>query len=69
MYEVTFTEADHTVDVEDWDALVELLGEDDAQLGLAGNLSHVVVVDLDEEPEYDGQPDEAQEWYDFDPDC
>jgi hypothetical protein len=19
--------------------------------------------------EYDGQPDEAQEWYDFDPDC
>ena len=21
------------------------------------------------EPEYDGQPDEAQEWYDFDPDC
>lgn len=24
--------------------------------------------DLDED-EYDGQPDEAQEWYDFDPDC
>lgn len=22
-----------------------------------------------EEPEYDGQPDEAQEWHDFDPDC
>ena len=21
------------------------------------------------EPEYDGQPDEAQEWYDFDPEC
>ncbi len=21
------------------------------------------------EPEYDGQPDEAQEWHDFDPDC
>lgn len=21
------------------------------------------------EPDYDGQPDEAQEWYDFDPDC
>jgi hypothetical protein len=21
------------------------------------------------EPENDGQPDEAQEWYDFDPDC
>ena len=23
----------------------------------------------DSEPEYDGQPDEAQEWHDFDPDC
>lgn len=21
------------------------------------------------EPDYDGQPDEAQEWHDFDPDC
>jgi len=20
-------------------------------------------------PDYDGQPDEAQEWHDFDPDC
>jgi len=24
---------------------------------------------LDEEDEYDGQPDEAQEWADFDADC
>jgi hypothetical protein len=24
---------------------------------------------LDEEYEHDGQPDEAQEWYDFDPEC
>jgi hypothetical protein len=23
----------------------------------------------EEEDEYDGQPDEAQEWHDFDPDC
>ena len=23
----------------------------------------------DEDEEYDGQPDEAQEWHDFDPDC
>ena len=23
----------------------------------------------DEDSEWDGQPDEAQEWYDFDPDC
>lgn len=22
-----------------------------------------------QEPEWDGQPDEAQEWHDFDPDC
>jgi hypothetical protein len=24
---------------------------------------------LEEDEDYDGQPDEAQEWYDFDPDC
>ena len=23
----------------------------------------------EEDDEYDGQPDEAQEWYDFDPEC
>ena len=23
----------------------------------------------EEDDEYDGQPDEAQEWHDFDPDC
>ena len=23
----------------------------------------------EDEDEYDGQPDEAQEWYDFDPEC
>ena len=23
----------------------------------------------EDEEEYDGQPDEAQEWHDFDPDC
>ena len=23
----------------------------------------------DDVEEYDGQPDEAQEWYDFDPEC
>ena len=25
--------------------------------------------DEDEDEEWDGQPDEAQEWYDFDPEC
>lgn len=24
---------------------------------------------LDSDPVWDGQPDEQQEWYDFDPDC
>ena len=27
------------------------------------------IVDEDEDEDYDGQPDEAQEWADFDPDC
>jgi hypothetical protein len=27
------------------------------------------VLDSDYDADYDGQPDEAQEWYDFDPDC
>jgi len=25
--------------------------------------------ELDRDPDHDGQPDEAQEWHDFDPDC
>ena len=28
-----------------------------------------IVFDEYEDSEWDGQPDEAQEWYDFDPDC
>jgi len=32
--------------------------------------SYLPEVDMAEvESEYDGQPDEAQEWHDFDPDC
>ena len=32
--------------------------------------SYLPEVDMAEvETEYDGQPDEAQEWHDFDPDC
>lgn len=27
------------------------------------------LVEQEERGEYDGQPDEAQEWHDFDPDC
>ena len=37
---------------------------------LAGFLSEDTEYDDEEyNEEYDGQPDEAQEWYDFDPDC
>jgi hypothetical protein len=28
-----------------------------------------ILLDEDDEEEDDGQPDEAQEWHDFDPDC
>ena len=40
---------------EDWDTMFPEEDEDED--------------DDDYEPEYDGQPDEAQEWHDFDPDC
>jgi hypothetical protein len=33
--------------------------------GLLSNLK----IEVPREEEYDGQPDEAQEWHDFDPDC
>lgn len=32
-------------------------------------LSEELEDELGQEGEYDGQPDEAQEWHDFDPDC
>jgi hypothetical protein len=32
-------------------------------------LANDLLIGEDYEDEYDGQPDEAQEWYDFDPDC
>ena len=28
-----------------------------------------ILLDEEDEEDYDGQPDEAQEWHDFDPDC
>ena len=33
------------------------------------NLSEELQDEVERESEYDGQPDEAQEWHDFDPDC
>lgn len=32
-------------------------------------ISEDEVREMLEDEEWDGQPDEAQEWYDFDPDC
>jgi hypothetical protein len=31
--------------------------------------SNDILLDEEDDEEYDGQPDEAQEWADFDPDC
>jgi len=33
------------------------------------SLSEEITEQSENEDEYDGQPDEAQEWHDFDPDC
>jgi hypothetical protein len=35
----------------------------------ANDLEEAVGMVEEDEDEYDGQPDEAQEWHDFDPDC
>ncbi len=49
------------------------MSEDDVR-----DMAHANEIDLEEDDEqednynydsYDGQPDEAQEWHDFDPDC
>ena len=33
------------------------------------NLSEELEAEAERDEDYDGQPDEAQEWHDFDPDC
>ena len=50
-------------------ACLKYMSEDDV-----ADMAHANEFFLDEEEdeedeEWDGQPDEAQEWYDFDPDC
>ena len=60
----------------------DMIDKDTLIRGLLGYLSESEVADFarkndiitwldreDEEEEDDGQPDEAQEWHDFDPDC
>ena len=57
----------------DKDSLIaDLLGwmsEADVQEFVRRNDLMPWLEDEEEEDEYDGQPDEAQEWHDFDPDC
>jgi len=48
----------------------EMLETIEQVLSLLANVYHDLREDMnDEDSESDGQPDEAQEWHDFDPDC
>jgi hypothetical protein len=67
--------AEHTAKycAETDEAAMELFREDFGNLPV-DYLTKVLGLEDDEEEyedeyEYDGQPDEAQEWHDFDPDC
>lgn len=48
-----------------------LLGFSDDSMGMGGVILYWPGLEpiSEDEPEDDGQPDEAQEWHDFDPDC
>lgn len=49
------------------DMCLGAMSEDDVALMLDNNeLSERF---LEDDDDYDGQPDEAQEWHDYDPDC
>ena len=51
-------------------ACLKYMSEDDvADMAHANEFFLDEDEDEDEDEEWDGQPDEAQEWYDFDPDC
>lgn len=66
MYEITFIESGKT-EYLDYEEAVELLGTDLLEEALSGHTPHIVAIEVDG----DDEPDvgEAQEWYDFDPDC
>ena len=49
-------------------ACLKYMSQDDVKGMLEAN-EYPMSCEEDEEVEYDGQPDEAQEWADFDPDC
>ena len=48
-------------------ACVKYMSEDDVKDMMESN--EFILEEDEDEDEYDGQPDEAQEWYDFDADC
>jgi len=50
-------------------ACLKYMSEDDVSDMAHANEFFLDEEDEDEDEEWDGQPDEAQEWYDFDPDC
>ena len=51
-------------------ACLKYMSEDDvADMAHANEFFLYEDEDEEEDSEWDGQPDEAQEWYDFDPDC
>ncbi len=47
-------------------ACVNFMSEDEVQDMMEAN---EFIEEQFEDEEHDGQPDEAQEWHDFDPDC
>ena len=47
-------------------ACVKYMSEDEVQDMMEAN---EFIEEQFEDEEHDGQPDEAQEWHDFDPDC
>lgn len=55
----------------DWETLArDALGwMSEAEVQEFAARNDYICPDEDEDEEYDGQPDEAQEWHDFDPDC
>ena len=49
-------------------ACLKYMSEDDVS-DMAHANEFFLDEDEEEDEEWDGQPDEAQEWYDFDPEC
>jgi hypothetical protein len=50
-------------------ACLKYMSEDDVADMAHANEFFLDEDEDEEDEEWDGQPDEAQEWYDFDPDC